>query len=390
MGENEKMHEGAAASPVPGEAAPTQIGQQATTDASATAQVGLQTEAQPTVTIPAAEPAQQGAPVTIPSAQPAAAQGAPAATQAMPATDATAPASTTAPVAAAAPAVAPTGAQPSATPALVCGILSLVFCGIPIIGIILGIVAIVLAGNYFKAGGTAGTGKAGRICGIVGIALSVIVGIISVVLTMMAFTMLGNQTSSSYTPYSSQSSSSYGALDAADEDEQAVYDVVNARLDQIQNQDPAMMQSLADMLETSFNEAMDDADLGMTVTMDSIGVDPMQLAQLMVEGFTYEPLSVYISSSSPDEAEADYYVTMRTIMDVEDEFLDQVRELSSNVSSMTKDEALTAIGQTLISSVEAVEPDETFFDIDLNLIDGTWTIDEETWDEEIDFLLSFY
>ncbi len=59
-----------------------------------------------------------------------------------------------------------------ATGALVCGILAIIFSGSVLLGIVLGIVAIVLAGKALDPQG--GKAKGGKICGIVGLVLSIL------------------------------------------------------------------------------------------------------------------------------------------------------------------------------------------------------------------------
>lgn len=62
-----------------------------------------------------------------------------------------------------------------ATLSLIFGIFSILFSFIPPLGIIFAIVAILLARSYVKRGGTAPRGNTGRICGIAGLVLSVVI-----------------------------------------------------------------------------------------------------------------------------------------------------------------------------------------------------------------------
>ncbi len=74
-----------------------------------------------------------------------------------------------------------------ATAAKICGILSVIPCCWGWIGIILGIVGVVMAGQYSKATGDADDGSAnvGKICGIIGI-------VCGVVYMILAFTVLNS------------------------------------------------------------------------------------------------------------------------------------------------------------------------------------------------------
>lgn len=59
-----------------------------------------------------------------------------------------------------------------ATVALIMGVVSIVMCSSSILGIGLGILAIIMAGKAKKQGSTSGNIAAGQICGIIGICLS--------------------------------------------------------------------------------------------------------------------------------------------------------------------------------------------------------------------------
>lgn len=179
--------------------------------------------------------------------------------------------------------------QPSPTSALVCGILAIVFCFIPIVGIVLGIVAIVLAGKYFKAGGTLGQGKAGRICGIVGIVLSVIMIIVNFILVFTALTVLDDyDTSSRYTSTTTeQTQRSTPSAIATDEIEEAMVSAANAKLDLLKQKDPATVQAIQAMAEATFSESFDSLEEG--ITMEDCGIVPSVYVDMLLTGFDYEP-----------------------------------------------------------------------------------------------------
>ncbi len=276
----------------------------------------------------------------------------------------------------------------SPTPALVLGILAIVFSGIPIAGIVLGILAIVQAGKYFRAGGTEGTAKGGKICGIIGICFSVIMIIVTCIFVVIGVMAIDEYDSRSQTS-TITSSPSAGTSSSVDADEQAVFDVVNPYLDQIKNKDPQMVARIAKIMEDSFNEAMADSDLD--TTLQGCGVDPNQLALLMIEGFDYSEDYVY---DDDDEAEANYDITVRSISDVAYEFYEQVMDLarSSSAGSMTLDEAYTLIGEKLINAVESTPAEETayYFDVDVKLVNGNWVMDEESFNDELDYFFALY
>lgn len=276
---------------------------------------------------------------------------------------------------------------PKPTGALVCGILAIVFCWIPIIGIVLGIVAIVQASNYFKAGGAESSGKAGKICGIIGLVLSGIMIVINLCLVIFGLAVLDeldNQSTSlnAYSTTQPSSSAITGSLsDASPEDEAAVYEVVDAELDKIKNLDPAMVASISKVVADSLNDALATENLSLA----DLQVDPTALTTAMLKGFDYER---YYVDASDDEAEANYHVTCKDMYSVLSAFYDQLMDMvETDVSQYGSEEAAyVAIGQVLMSSVEATTPSEgELFDVDLNKIGGNWVIDQESWNDEIEY-----
>lgn len=74
--------------------------------------------------------------------------------------------------------------------ALVCGILAILSCETVVFGIVLGIVAIVLAGSALKDRIGDGKAVAGRVCGIIGLVLSTLVLLSYLVLGAIGLAML--------------------------------------------------------------------------------------------------------------------------------------------------------------------------------------------------------
>ena len=65
------------------------------------------------------------------------------------------------------------------TASLVTGILSLVFCFVPVLGMVLGIVGICTAGGGMEDGRMPGQAVAGLTCGIIGLCIGVVILFIS-------------------------------------------------------------------------------------------------------------------------------------------------------------------------------------------------------------------
>ena len=293
-----------------------------------------------------------------------------------------------------APITPPGQAQPSPTGALVCGILAIVFCFIPIVGIVLGIVAIILAGKYFKAGGTLGQGKAGRICGIIGIILSVIMIIVNTVAIVLALSIADDydlDVSSTRTPaITSSSSASSSASSELDDAEFAVQDAVGARLDKIKAHDPAALAEIQAEMETTFAQALTDS-FDEEMTMESCGIDPANMVDLMLQGFDYEPSYMLVDGvEEGDEAEANFYLTIRDMYDIVDLINEKLKGNIDALVKMSPAERQAEVGSIVTRATLEIEPSpDNLLDVDLVYTNGEWVIDEESWQDEINFFFGY-
>ena len=94
-----------------------------------------------------------------------------------------------------APATMEDPAKGKATGALICGICSIVFAWLPLVGIILGVIAMIMSKKYDETGSGLGAGKAkgGKITGIIGLILSglwIIGGLIGILLIWSSLSAL--------------------------------------------------------------------------------------------------------------------------------------------------------------------------------------------------------
>lgn len=353
---------------------------QETTDQAAPAanvtEPAVPTDAAPVATpdaTPAQTPAAAQPEAAAPEAQPAPAPAEPVAAPVAPAAQPAYQAPVAAPVAA-----------PSPTPALILGILAIVLCWIPIVGIVLGIVAIVQAGKYFNAGGTESSAKGGKICGIIGIALSAIMIVMNAVMMFIGLAAIDEL--SNYDTSGRNIAIESSASTSVDAEDQEVYDAVDPYLDQIKNKDPQMVSTIANLMESSFDEAMGEYDLG--ITLRGCGVDPTELATAMIDGFDYTPDYVF---GSGDEAEANYDVNVRSLADILDALYDELIEMNSEVYSgdMTEQEVYAKVGTALMNAVKNTDPDESYFDVDVEMKNGKWQLDLDSWQDELEYFFSF-
>lgn len=269
-----------------------------------------------------------------------------------------------------------------ATAALVCGILAILLSSSIVISIILGIAAIVLAGSYLKGGGTAGTAKAGRICGIVGIVFSVICLVLYIVLGVAAFNEIMDEYESDTLAYNSSSGLTSSVYD---DQEKAAIDVVNAQMDALKNGDQAMLTKIAEMVEVDFAEATGG------ITMLDCGIDSMEYARQMLAGFSYtQSLAVADEKSG---GFVSYDVACKDVFDVLDEFTDSLTDFqnSSEYDAMDEAQAKARIGELFMQAVrDADMEDDAYFSINVTYENGQWVIDQESWESELDYYFGIY
>lgn len=183
--------------------------------------------------------------------------------------------------------------------ALVCGILSIVFCAGTLFGLILGIVAIVLASSYVKQNGPNTKAIIGKICGIIGSILSALAFVFTMFVGCSLLAAVGGSSladsasnssaSSAYDDSASDSSSDAPSSEswAADaETEEAIKQDLEPRLDAWVNQTPEGLAEVAQMSNEEFQ-----ASTGFQLS--DIGIDPEEYAKWQLEGVTYEIEGVY-------------------------------------------------------------------------------------------------
>ena len=280
---------------------------------------------------------------------------------------------------------APAPSTGKATGALVCGILAILFSGTVLPSIILGIAAIVLAGSYIRSGGLAGTAKAGRVCGIVGIVFSVISLIFYIVfgiaVVQAAFDdydyddLYGLGSSHGITH-----ETPLGGYSAYDAEEQAAIDAVNAQLDLLAAGDQAMLEAIGAMANEGFTSSLD-------ITMEECGIDPVEYARAMTSGLTYQVSIVVADEESGGFVS--YDVRCRDVFDVLDEFNDSLTDLqSSGAASLMSDDQLKArIGELFMQAVNDADFEDDFYvSLDVAYENNAWVIDPASWDDEMDYL----
>ena len=60
-----------------------------------------------------------------------------------------------------------------------------------------------------------------------------------------------------------------------------------------------------------------------------------------------------------------------------------------NSGDMSEQEVYTQIGTALMNAVKNTEPDESYFDVDVESVDGKWQLDLDSWQDELEYFFSF-
>ena len=246
----------------------------------------------------------------------------------------------------------------------------------------------------------AGNGKAtgALICGIIGIVLAVLMFIGSMVFGMAVYSQVMDEIDTPAASISSSSSnsapsSSLSAPSASraypegvsiTEDERVACDVVGAEMEKLRNADPAVVSTVAALIEDGFYQASD-------LTLAECGVDPNEVARLMLQDFDYQASMVLASSDGTGFVA--YDVKVRDIFDVLSDFGDKLDTLSNSpeLSSMTQDQAKARIGELFIESIKGADmEDDGYFSVDIAKSGSTWSMVQSSWDDEIDYFFGVY
>ena len=288
------------------------------------------------------------------------------------------------------PPVAPAYAQKSngkAIGALICGILAILFSWLPLLGIILGIVAIVLASKSAKQFGRDGKATGGKVCGIVGIVFAVLGFIFWGMVSCAVISSMDDYADTGYSELDAVINSGDSGSVSTDltEAEQQAEAAATAELDKLVNQDEATVQYLASELDEGFTEAMD-------VSHTDLGIDPADLARWMLTDLTYTPDGVYVYE---EDGEGTMYadIEMRDSYAFMLNFYDKVNALngSEEVKTMTEDEAKARIGELYYEAMDETTDMTTYYaTVDLVKEGDQWVVDQDAWEEELDYMFDIY
>ncbi len=172
--------------------------------------------------------------------------------------------------------------------------------------------------------------------------------------------------------------------DGAADSEQAVRDAVAERLDAFKNGDAAAIDEVAGIIDGGWAQLMD----GPTFT--ACGGDPDEYARMMLDGFDYTIGGIAIDPAS-GTATVEVFANVRDVFQVIDGFEAMVDEYraSDEYATSTLEEDNQRYAEMLIEAAgNAGYSSRYAFTLTLTEADGAWTLDEDTWGTEIDWLFN--
>lgn len=261
-----------------------------------------------------------------------------------------------------------------------CGVLAILFSALPLIGIVLGIVAIVLAGKALKQIGKNGNATGGKVCGIIGIVLSILIFLGTLLFSFGMAMYPSIAPNGSLTPGTEILDSPSSTLSES----QPIRTALANELDKVKSADPSVVQALAADLDERFKE-------GTTYSMSELGIDPTEYASWMLTDFDYSISSAVDSGDGTGYAHA--VIELRDSTAFFTEFLERLGAASDSdeiqgVDAATAKEAVGQIFNDAMTSVTDMTSDVVMFD--MVKIDGVWQVDEDSWASEMDYLFELY
>lgn len=183
---------------------------------------------------------------------------------------------------------------------LVCGVIGLFCSPTLIIGIALGVIAIVLASSHRKAGGTSTLATVGKVCGIIDLALAAILFILFTTVGCTTFAIVGNAALESASRAESTESgadtiengtggttgtSEPATVELTDAEVEDISNQVAAYLDPIFAQDSEAIDELAALADGEFEEVFG-------FGLDEAGVGAREYVLWRLEGMNWEISSI--------------------------------------------------------------------------------------------------
>lgn len=274
---------------------------------------------------------------------------------------------------------------PAVIAALVCGICAIVLSAVPILGLALGIAAIVLAARAKRGGAAGGVLVAGRICGIVGTVFAAFFLVIYALAAGAAIQLLSDDAlpgalseradTDRYDP-----DDPYAFMDdyesSANDEQRAAWAAVEEKLFDIYLSDDIYVDYLVNELEEAF---LDDEG----TTPEDLGIDAREFAYWVLEEFDYEANGTFVK-----DGRGTAYVTVyqRDPFELLYTWSDLVEEAADDPANRNLDyEGAVELTERLFHEAmdEAADPVKVELMLTVVEKDGEWTVDEDSWDDAV-------
>lgn len=157
--------------------------------------------------------------------------------------------------------------------------------------------------------------------------------------------------------------------------------------DAIQNDLKTQLEAVkaaSDETVETLGEAMGSTS-GTASMLEGYGLTTEQIAEGFFDGFDYDITNVEVSEDGKT-AQVTMAVTCKSMDDFMDSFSTAMEELQADdsVRELGTDELNTKIGETILSTLEGIEPKESGeITIGYTLTDGQWTADEDVYQKII-------
>lgn len=278
--------------------------------------------------------------------------------------------------------------------ALICGILAIFFSWLVLPGIILGIVAIVLASQYVKSFGKEGKATGAKVTGALGIIFSVISLVIYLILWAAVIAGINQfdtyNDSSDYTyedildnnssnDSSSNDDSSSSSSSDASPDDVAAKEVTAAALKEAQNPNKEKFDELLVEYNSTFTDMLG-------ISMADAGIDPAVVVQASLDSITFEVDSVYTYSDGTGSVFVE--VESSGIWDYLSTFYDAFDKGSSLNKDSAEDRAL--VGQAFLEAVKQTKPSDYYAMFNLTKTGDTWSVTSDSLEKELEYIYGTY
>lgn len=165
-----------------------------------------------------------------------------------------------------------------------------------------------------------------------------------------------------------------------DSEEQATL-AAQTELDKLQNADPEALALVGAIVNEGFENQTDE-------TLEACGVDPEEYARIMLDGFSYTIDDVYVYESI-GEATVYATVTCRDVFDLIDNYNYMLEAYmdSDDFAHTTYEEDCQRMGMIFIEAAQSADMNDGYqMTIDLVYENGSWVVDEDAWESELDWL----